>query len=121
MDAVAIFAGPSPSRAVLDTARRAGANVHPPARFGDILRVRSEGVRTVLLIDGLYWNDRPVRHKELLQLIDSGISVIGAASMGALRAAELNRYGMIDSCRASSPAMMKSRWSTQARTRDTCR
>jgi hypothetical protein len=36
-----------------------------------------------------------VRHKEILWALDRGIPVLGAASMGALRAAELHRFGMI--------------------------
>ena len=33
--------------------------------------------------------------KKIMHLIDSGVTVIGAASMGALRAAELDAYGML--------------------------
>jgi hypothetical protein len=35
-----------------------------------------------------------VRHKEILALLDAGVAVLGAASMGALRAAELDTFGM---------------------------
>jgi hypothetical protein len=48
-----------------------------------------------LLIDGMWHQEPPVRHKEILELLAGGVSVIGAASMGALRAAELAPYGMI--------------------------
>jgi hypothetical protein len=49
----------------------------------------------MVLIDGQF-EDRPaVRHKEILWAMAQGIVVIGAASMGALRAAELSEFGMI--------------------------
>ena len=48
-----------------------------------------------MLIDGLFDASPAVRHKELLQLMARGVPVIGAASMGALRAAELAPFGMI--------------------------
>lgn len=37
----------------------------------------------------------PIRHKEILAALDEGVTVVGASSMGALRAAELHPYGMI--------------------------
>ncbi|WP_245450873.1 TfuA-like protein [Borborobacter arsenicus] len=49
----------------------------------------------MILIDGQF-EDRPaVRHKEILWAMAQGIVMIGAASMGALRAAELYPFGMI--------------------------
>jgi hypothetical protein len=48
----------------------------------------------VIIIDGLFYHTAPVRHKEILILLAQGVTVIGAASMGALRAAELHPYGM---------------------------
>ncbi|MEU3765295.1 TfuA-like protein [Amycolatopsis keratiniphila] len=50
-----------------------------------------------MLIDGYYHHRASVRHKEILALLSEGVSVIGCASMGALRAAELHPYGMIGS------------------------
>jgi hypothetical protein len=47
------------------------------------------------LIDGIFYHDLSVWHKELVYALIKGIVCIGAASMGALRAAELHRYGMI--------------------------
>lgn len=46
------------------------------------------------IIDGFYFQAASVRHKELLFLLANGIHVWGAASMGALRAAELAAFGM---------------------------
>jgi hypothetical protein len=48
----------------------------------------------VVVIDGLFNTVPAVVHKEILFALSSGVRVIGAASMGALRAAELCTYGM---------------------------
>ncbi len=67
-----------------------------PAAQGDILlAAHAFRPRAMILIDGQF-EDRPaVRHKEILWAMAQGIVIIGAASMGALRAAELNEFGMI--------------------------
>jgi len=67
-----------------------------PVAQGDIvLAAHAFRPRAMVLIDGQF-EDRPaVRHKELLWAMAQGITVIGAASMGALRAAELHPFGMI--------------------------
>lgn len=67
-----------------------------PAAQGDILlAAHAFRPRAMVLIDGQF-EDRPaVRHKEILWAMAQGIVVIGAASMGALRAAELSEFGMI--------------------------
>jgi hypothetical protein len=50
---------------------------------------------TLVLIDGLFGRQRSPWHKEILTLMAAGHRIIGAASMGALRACELQPYGMI--------------------------
>jgi hypothetical protein len=47
------------------------------------------------MIDGVFHQSLAVWHKEIVFALLEGIVCIGAASMGALRAAELWRYGMI--------------------------
>ncbi len=78
-----------------DIARRlCDAELRPPAAMGDITRAACEGPHTIVLIDG-FFEDRPsVWHKEILWALSRGIAVVGASSMGALRAAELSGYGM---------------------------
>src|SRR5262249_5184466 len=46
-------------------------------------------------LDGYYFTVPSVAHKEVLYALDAGVRVIGAASLGALRAAELAPFGMI--------------------------
>ena len=43
----------------------------------------------ILIIDGVFQSEPAVRHKEILWALSLGVPVVGAASMGALRAAEL--------------------------------
>jgi len=67
----------------------------PPAAQGDVYRATLEHPRAIGIIDG-YFNGVPaVWHKEVLWALSQGIAVYGSASMGALRAAELARFGMI--------------------------
>lgn len=68
----------------------------PPAAQGAIVQaVRRYNPGAILIIDGLFQSEPAVRHKEILWALDQGITLLGAASMGALRAAELHQYGMI--------------------------
>jgi hypothetical protein len=72
------------------------AHILPPARQGDIYRVvRDLGPRCIGLIDGVFLHVPAVWHREILWAMDRGTQVFGAASMGALRAAELACYGMV--------------------------
>jgi len=36
-----------------------------------------------------------VAHKEILDVLKKGVTVVGGSSMGALRAAELDAFGMV--------------------------
>ncbi|HIJ06952.1 MAG: Uncharacterized protein XE11_0516 [Methanomicrobiales archaeon 53_19] len=66
----------------------------PPIRRGDLTTVIGSGITLVCIIDGYFFQDSAVGHREILSLLRSGIMVIGASSMGALRAAELDSLGM---------------------------
>jgi hypothetical protein len=67
-----------------------------PASQGDILRdVIAIHPRQLVLIDGVFHQSLAVWHKELVYALVHGVCCIGASSMGALRAAELHRYGMV--------------------------
>ncbi|EJZ17261.1 TfuA-like protein [Rhizobium sp. Pop5] len=88
-----IFAGPSlPDAASLSGD---GIRVLPPATQGDVLAVVGEGANVIGLIDGGFEYVAPVWHKEILHALSLGVAVLGAASMGALRAAECHPFGMI--------------------------
>ena len=66
-----------------------------PASRGDLYLACQKGPAAIALIDGYFDHRLSVWHKEVLWALSRGIRVYGAASMGALRAAELEPYGMI--------------------------
>ena len=92
-----VFVGPT-LRADEVRARLPGAIVAPPVAVGEVLallrRRGSAQVERIAIIDGYFERMAAVWHKELLRAIERGIAVWGAASMGALRAAELAPFGM---------------------------
>lgn len=97
MTSAYIFCGPSLEKSYIENAiALTGAQIFllPPARQGDILRILRRKPSIIGLIDGFFFQQPAVHFKEILLALDSGIAVLGAASMGALRAAELSIYGM---------------------------
>ena len=89
---IAVFAGPTLHG--LDTRAYPGIAFHPPAGFGDIARAAREGATSIGLVDGVFEQQRSVWHKEILFAMEAGARVLGAASLGALRAVECEAYGM---------------------------
>jgi hypothetical protein len=88
-----VFLGPSLSAA--EAAGVCAATWLPPARQGDLWRaVQRYHPAALGLIDGLFLDAPAVWHREILWALSQGVHVFGAASMGALRAAELDRFGM---------------------------
>lgn len=68
----------------------------PPVQQGDLYRVASRRrPRAIGIVDGVFQHVPSVWHKEILWAMANGIHVFGAASMGALRAAELHPFGMV--------------------------
>jgi hypothetical protein len=67
---------------------------HPPAAQGDVYRAAIERPVAIAIIDGYFERIPSVSHKEILWAMAQGVHVFGAASMGALRAAELAPFGM---------------------------
>jgi hypothetical protein len=91
-DAV-VYLGPS---LPLDAAKGIlQAEYRPPIRRGDLARLFPHPPGFVGIVDGEFYQSLAVSPKEILPLLDAGVTVLGAASMGALRAAETWRYGMI--------------------------
>jgi hypothetical protein len=66
----------------------------PPCAQGDVLRSAKARPRAIGIIDGYFEGVPAVWHKEILWAMTQGIHVFGSASMGALRAAELQDFGM---------------------------
>ena len=66
-----------------------------PAKLGSVFRATEAGYGCIGIADGYFGNVAPVWHKEILWALSRGVVVMGGASMGALRAAELSAYGMV--------------------------
>ena len=88
-----IFAGPSIRG--LELRQRPDLTFRAPAKQGDIYRATLARPKVIGLIDGYFEGVPSVWHKEILWALSQGIHVFGSASMGALRAAELDSFGMI--------------------------
>jgi hypothetical protein len=89
---ILIFTGPTISAD--DAARLLDAVYCPPATQGSIFQAASHHPRVIGIIDGRFESVPSIWHKEILWAMSQGIHVFGAASMGALRAAELSAFGM---------------------------
>ncbi len=93
MSRIIVYLGPSLStekaRSILE------ADYRPPIRRGDLKKALNSGAGIIGIIDGTFFNDSPVAHKEILEVMKKGVTVVGGSSMGALRASELDVYGMI--------------------------
>ena len=92
MPGIVVFLGPSLSRARAEQILE--ADFRPPAKRGDIYQAAKEGAGIILLIDGVFFQECSVAHKEVIYALEAGARVLGASSMGALRASELDIYGM---------------------------
>ena len=86
-----VFCGPSLDRSTLQRITR--ADIANPIRRGNLDQWMEHDVFVIL--DGEFAQSLSVSPKEILRALDAGKTVIGASSMGALRAAELSGYGMI--------------------------
>jgi len=88
-----VFTGPSlPAEAVHEYVPE--AVVAPPACRGDVDRARAAGASRILLIDGGFAHTLAVAPSEIVRALRAGVDVFGAASLGAIRAAECHPAGM---------------------------
>ncbi len=79
----------SDARNILD------ADYRPPVKRHDIMRLMKSPPEIIGIIDGVFFDSAAVAHREIIEALKSSITVVGGASMGALRASELDTYGMI--------------------------
>ena len=92
-----IFLGPSLSH---EKARKIfDADYRPPARKGDFLRLAADFdvvEMAIGFVDGVFLQDYPPTPIEVYHLArKNGVLLVGAASLGALRAVELEKFGMV--------------------------
>jgi hypothetical protein len=89
-----VYAGPSINRAEVQQLLP-GCTQLGPIRRGELYRDRMLGYSAFVIIDGVFFQDRAVSPRELLDVLQDGAWIAGAASMGALRAAECWPAGMV--------------------------
>ncbi len=92
MPRIIVFSGPSLDRITAESIL--AAEYRLPAKRGDILAAVRDGAEIICLIDGSFHQDAAVAHREILAAVRAGVTVVGASSMGALRAAEMDTLGM---------------------------
>jgi hypothetical protein len=88
-----VFTGPSLEAAAVSRVLP-WAQVHPPACRGDVEAAAAAGASTILLLDGGFAHRLAVSPGEIVAALRAGVRVIGAASLGAIRAAECHPAGM---------------------------
>ncbi len=91
---IVIYTGTSLSER--EARRLLEADYRPPVKRGDLTRLlERRRVDIIGIIDGIFFDRAAVAHREILAALEQGVTVVGGSSMGALRAAELDSYGMI--------------------------
>ncbi|VVB96090.1 TfuA-like protein [uncultured archaeon] len=88
-----VFTGTSISHG--DARKILDADYRPPVRREDIRKLIPSSPEIVGIIDGVFFDSAAVAHREIIEALKKGITVVGGASMGALRASELDSYGMV--------------------------
>src|SRR3979409_72773 len=88
---IIVFSGPSMAEA--EVHRLAACTHAPPIKRGDL--DTNKDCEVFVILDGEFGQNMSVSPKEILAVLEKGKTVIGASSMGALRASELDRSGMI--------------------------
>jgi hypothetical protein len=94
MNKIVVFAGPSLFKGY--ELFKNIATFLPPVRAGDLLNtvISNPDVKVVVIADGFFFEQLSVLHREIIEVLNSGIKVYGCSSLGALRAVELRNFGM---------------------------
>lgn len=91
-----VFGGPS--LRIARDAHRDRFDFRPPARRGDLhrlLEINPKRRGCVLITDGLFGENMAVSPCECIDMLREGWLLLGASSMGALRAADCSHVGMV--------------------------
>lgn len=92
MSDVYIFLGPT--LAVADARAEIDAVYLAPVSRGDVYRLWVRRPRVIGIVDGHSERVPAVLHKEIMWIMERGVHVFGSAGHGALRAVELEMFGM---------------------------
>jgi hypothetical protein len=90
---IIIFTGPSLSQE--EAKKILKADYRPPVGRGDVSKAIKDQPVIIGIIDGVFHQQPAVSHREIMDALNQGVIVVGGASMGALRSAELENMGMI--------------------------
>ena len=90
---IIIFLGPSLSAD--EASKILDADYRPPIQRGDVTAALQDNPDIIGIIDGVFHQQPAVSHREILDALKKGVNVVGGASMGALRASELDGFGMV--------------------------
>jgi hypothetical protein len=88
-----VFLGPSLE--LHEAAEHLQARYLAPIRRGDLPAVIADGAQSVGIVDGEFGQSLAVSVMEVGSALRQGVRIWGAASMGALRAAECHSMGML--------------------------
>lgn len=89
-----VYVGPSaPAEAI--RALLPDTEIRPPIQRGDLYTAREQGVEALLILDGMFAHNLAVSPREVVDVCRDGALIVGAASMGALRAAECQPAGVL--------------------------
>ena len=83
------------AKEILDSTEDVEVIYKRPIQRGDLGPALKERPNIIAIIDGVFHQSSAVGHKEILNVMKSGVKVYGASSMGALRASELDTLGMV--------------------------
>jgi hypothetical protein len=96
---IIIYLGPSlpvdEAKKILSSDTKREVTYAPPIKRGDIPKATSVGYNILGIVDGIFFRESAVSPREIMEVLKSNLKIYGSSSMGALRASELDRYGMI--------------------------
>jgi hypothetical protein len=87
-----VFLGPTLARSAAKA--ELDAVYLPPVSAGDVGRLGRSRPLAIGIVDGYFEHVPAVWHKEIMWIMAQGVHVFGSAGLGALRAAELDTFGM---------------------------
>ena len=77
---------------ILDTGY--GVECLLPVKSGDVSKAANDGAEIICPIYGVFFQDSAAAHREILYALKNWVKLIGSSSMVALKASELDLYGM---------------------------
>lgn len=90
---IAIFVGPTFPFGQIHDYLHIPATIFPPIKRGDIEMLAAD-YEIIVIVDGVFHSTLSVSAREILLALKEK-TIYGCSSMGALRAAELDKFGMI--------------------------